>query len=153
MERLEQRGGGGSRVMQVSNATTLPVIEATSACVTVTLLGGQQVALHPSDVAVYPAGQPWRATRTRVVNQAKTFQGLQYLWAGTSGFGYDCSGLTYSVYRDYGIRLSRDADQQAVRGTPVARSALRPGDLVFYRGSPSGAMSPCRHVRRRREHH
>jgi len=133
-------GVGGSKVMQVSNATMLPVVKATSAYVTVTLLGGQQVALRPSDVAVFAAGRPWGATRTRVVNQAKTFQGLQYLWAGTSGFGYDCSGFTYSVYRDYGIRLSRDADQQALHGTPVAKSALRPGDLVFYRESPSGSI-------------
>jgi cell wall-associated NlpC family hydrolase len=133
-------GVGGSKVMQVSNATLLPVVEATSAYVTVTLLGGQQVAVRPSDVAVFPAGQPWGATRNRVVDEAKTFQGLQYLWAGTSGFGYDCSGFTYSVYRDYGIRLSRDADQQAVHGTPVAQSALRPGDLVFYRDSPSGSI-------------
>jgi gamma-D-glutamyl-L-lysine dipeptidyl-peptidase len=133
-------GVGGGKVMEVSNAITLPVVEATSAYVTVTLLGGQQVALRPSDVAVYSAGQPWGATRTRVVDQAKTFLGRQYLWAGTSGYGYDCSGFTYSVYRDYGIRLSRDADQQAVHGTPVARSALQPGDLVFYRGSPSGTI-------------
>ena len=136
-------GVGGSKVMQVSNATRLPVVEATSAYVTVTLLGGQQVALRPSDVAVIAAGQYWGATRNRLVNEAEAFQGLQYLWAGTSGFGYDCSGFTYSVYRDYGITLSRDADQQAVHGTPVALSALRPGDLVFYRESPSG---PIGHV-------
>lgn len=136
-------GVGGSKVMQVSNATMLPVIQATSAYVTVTLLGGQQVALRPSDVAVFTAGQSWGATRNRVVDQAETFLGLQYLWAGTSGFGYDCSGFTYSVYRDYGIGLARDADQQAVHGTPVAQSALRPGDLVFYRASPSG---PIGHV-------
>ena len=125
-------GGGGSKVMQVSNATMLPVAEATSAYVVVTLLGGQHAALRRSDVAVHPAGQPWGATRTRIVNEAKKFLGRQYLWAGTSGYGYDCSGLTYSVYRDYGIRLPRDAGRQAVHGTPVARSALRPGDLVFY---------------------
>jgi gamma-D-glutamyl-L-lysine dipeptidyl-peptidase len=136
-------GVGGSKVMQVSNATVLPVVAATSAYVTVTLLGGQQVALRPSDVAVFAAGQSWGPTRNRIVNQAETFLGLQYLWAGTSGFGYDCSGFTYSVYRDYGIGLARDADQQAVHGTPVAQSALQPGDLVFYRASPSG---PIGHV-------
>ena len=131
-------GVGGSKVMLVSNATTLPVVKATSAYVTVTLLSGQQVALRPSDVAVFAAGQSWGATRTGVVNEAKKFLGLQYLWAGTSGYGYDCSGFTYAVYRDYGIQLPRDANRQAVRGTPVARTALRPGDLVFYSDRPSG---------------
>ena len=131
-------GVGGSKVMQVSNATMLPVTEATSAYVTVRLLGGQQVALRPRDVAVFAAGQSWGATTNRIVGQAETLQGLQYLWGGTSGWGYDCSGFTYAVYRDYGIRLSRDADQQAAHGTPVARSALRPGDLVFYAQSPGG---------------
>lgn len=125
-------GVGGRKVMQVSNATMLSVVEATSAYVTVRLLGGQQVAVRPGDVAVFATGQPWGATRSRVVNEAKAFLGLQYLWAGTSGFGYDCSGFTYSVYRDFGIRLPRDADQQARYGAPVALSALRPGDLVFY---------------------
>jgi cell wall-associated NlpC family hydrolase len=136
-------GVGGGKVMQVSNATILPVTEATSAYVAVTLLGGQQVALRPSDAVVFTTGQSWGPTRNRLVKQAETFQGLQYLWAGTSGFGYDCSGFTYAVYRDFGITLSRDADQQAAHGTPVAKNDLRPGDLVFYRQSPSG---PIGHV-------
>ena len=37
--------------------------------------------------------------------------------------------------------LSRDADQQASHGTAVARASLRPGDLVFFRGSPGGMIS------------
>jgi gamma-D-glutamyl-L-lysine dipeptidyl-peptidase len=65
------------------------------------------------------------------------------LWAGTSGFGFDCSGFTYSVSRAYGVTLSRDADQQAVHGTPVTRTALQPGDLLFFRDSSTG---PVGHV-------
>jgi hypothetical protein len=58
--------------MQVSNATNLPVAEAASAYVAVTLLGGQQVALRPSDVVEFTTGQYWGPTRNRLVKQAET---------------------------------------------------------------------------------
>ena len=53
---------------------------------------------------------------------------------GRAGFGFDCSGFTSTIYQVYGITLPRDADPQAAdsRGRPVDKSALQPGDLLFY---------------------
>ncbi len=133
-------GFSGSHVMQVSYDTRLPVVRSTATYVLVQLIGGRQVALRPSGVVLHKAGTSWGATGAKVVAEARKFIGLQYLWGGTSAYGYDCSGFTYSVYHAYGVTISRDADQQAVHGTAVARSSLRPGDLVFYRGSPGGMI-------------
>ena len=73
-----------------------------------------------------------------VIAQAKRFLGVHYLWGGLSAWGYDCSGIIWAVYREHGRTIPRDADPQFHHGTPVARSALRPGDLLFF-GSPGYA--------------
>jgi gamma-D-glutamyl-L-lysine dipeptidyl-peptidase len=134
-------GVAGTGVMLASYDTRLPVVRATATYVEVTLIGGQKAAVRRSDVVLHAAGSSWGLTRARVVAEARKFLGLPYLWAGTSGFGYDCSGFTYSVYHAYGQALSRDADQQAVHGTFVLRTALQPGDLVFFRDSATGPIS------------
>ncbi|UUZ79250.1 C40 family peptidase [Paenibacillus sp. P26] len=71
-------------------------------------------------------------TGPQLVETARQFVGLPYLWAGTSGFGFDCSGFTYSLYRFYGIAIPRDAKDQEVAGTKVKPEELQPGDLLFY---------------------
>ncbi len=131
----------GTRVMRMSYDTRLPVVRATSGYVEVSLIGGGTGALRRSDVVLRRAGAAGDVTRARLVGEARRFLGLPYLWGGTSGIAFDCSGFTYAVYRFYEITLSRDADQQAVHGAYVARGALRPGDLVFFRGSAGGPIS------------
>jgi cell wall-associated NlpC family hydrolase len=116
-------------------------VVVTSSYVEVVMLDGRHRFLSRTVVALHDVGAPWGPfMRTRVVTEARRFLGLQYLWAGTSGFGFDCSGLTHSVYRALGVTIPRDADAQYARGAKIAlRSGLRWGDLVFFR-NPSGVI-------------
>jgi cell wall-associated NlpC family hydrolase len=71
-------------------------------------------------------------TRADLVRTAEQFLGLRYLWGGLSAWGYDCSGLTWAVFRTHGITIPRDADAQFAAGRPVALRDAKPGDLLFY---------------------
>jgi len=87
------------------------------------------------------ATRPLPRTRADLVRTAKQFLGLHYLWGGLSAWGYDCSGLTWAVYRAHGITIPRDADAQFAAGTPVALSQVQPGDLLFYEHPVVGHVS------------
>lgn len=106
-------------------------------------------------VELYEGGSGWiqRAqvcvdskflTLNQMLDLTGQFLGLPYIWGGTSSFGYDCSGFVQMLWRQMGIFLPRDANQQI--NDPlcyeVAWSDLRPGDLLFY-----GSSADCiRHV-------
>lgn len=56
-----------------------------------------------------------------------------YLWGGRSPFGIDCSGLTQVIFKMMGIKLPRDAYQQAELGETIDFAAqAREGDLAFF---------------------
>lgn len=112
---------------ELSYGTRLPVISSTATTyVLATPLGPRSLATaDASTVTMTPSGEA-------VVREAAKFVGLPYLWAGTSGYGFDCSGLTYAVYRQFGVTLARDAGDQSAEGRPVSRDELQPGDLMFF---------------------
>lgn len=59
----------------------------------------------------------------------------KYLWGGTVGPNFDCSGLMQTAFASVGIWLPRDAYQQEAFTQAIALSDLQPGDLVFF-GTP-----------------
>ena len=129
------------RVLQISYATRLPALSWTDAAVEVATPDGARAWVARAAVSLRAAGeQPEAPNGAQVVAEARRFAGLPYLWAGTSGFGFDCSGFTSSVFGVLGVTIPRDAGPQSTFGRAVkSRSALRAGDLVFFRNS-SGAV-------------
>ncbi len=125
------------RALEVSYGTRLPVVAVAGEALEVALVGGEHAYVRRTAAALHTTGAAWPPlSGARLVAEARRFLGLQYLWAGTSGFGLDCSGLTHRVYKALGVTIPRDAGPQATVGRRVAtRSALRAGDLVFFRTS------------------
>jgi cell wall-associated NlpC family hydrolase len=97
----------------------------------------------PLPVVKAPQAAPTRTTQAhsrlafgvRVVDYAKRFRGVRYVYGGTTPrSGFDCSGFVRYVYAHFGIALAHSSYAQFDRGRRIARSALRPGDLVFFDG-------------------
>jgi hypothetical protein len=55
-----------------------------------------------------------------------------YLWGGTVGPNYDCSGLMQAAFAASGIWLPRDSYQQEAFTQTIKIEELLPGDLVFF---------------------
>jgi len=72
---------------------------------------------------------------TRVVDYAKKFVGIRYVYGGSSPrSGFDCSGFVRYVYAHFGVSLPHSSYAQFADGRRVSRRSLRPGDLVFFDG-------------------
>lgn len=83
---------------------------------------------------------------SRVVEYAKQYLGYRYVYGGSSpSSGFDCSGFTYYVYKQFGINIGRTATAQLYTGTKVGLNELRPGDVVLFERTYS-TSSPASHA-------
>jgi len=61
------------------------------------------------------------------------YVGYNYLYGAESPEeGFDCSGLVYYVYQQFGHELHRTAAAQATNGVHVELDALEPGDILCF---------------------
>lgn len=76
----------------------------------------------------------------QVVDKALSYLGVKYVYGGASPSGFDCSGLSYYVYKQFGVTLNRSSSAQTSNGYKVSKSELMPGDLVFFSSPGSSSV-------------
>ena len=84
-----------------------------------------------------------------IVDTAKSYLGVNYVYGGASPSGFDCSGFTMYVYSQHGYSLPHSATSQwqSGLGTRVySISELQPGDLVFFNDPSRNAGKACSHA-------
>lgn len=78
------------------------------------------------------APQPHNADlASQVLEYAKKYVGVKYVYGGESPKGFDCSGFTQYVFEHFDIKLPRSAAEYDDIGTKVSRNDIKPGDLVL----------------------
>ncbi len=78
--------------------------------------------------------------REDVVQYAKQFVGTKYLYAGKDPRGFDCSGFTHFVWKEFDVSLSGSSRMQEDQGTPISVSKAKAGDLIFFRREKHGRV-------------
>ena len=84
-----------------------------------------------------------------VVSFAKQYLGTRYVYGGSSPSGFDCSGFTMYVYKNFGYSLPHTAtgQWQSGYGTRIYNiSELQPGDLVFFCDPSRSNGKACSHA-------
>jgi len=84
----------------------------------------------------YPESETYGASPApkTLASTALKFLGVKYRYGGDApGEGFDCSGLVaYAAEKSLGLKLPRQARDQAKLGISVDRDELKRGDLVFF---------------------
>lgn len=77
----------------------------------------------------------------QIANLVKQFLGQRYIYGGSLPGGFDCSGLTSYVYKQFGITIPRTSAGQATFGQSIARANVQPGDILIYTTNGTGKPS------------
>lgn len=74
-----------------------------------------------------------------LLDYANTFIGTRYRRGGRSTKGFDCSGFTIHVFKEFGYSLGASSRSQYVQGEEIdQKSDILPGDLLFFGGRAGG---------------
>lgn len=127
--------GSTVAVAAVAVATTAVVSDAMPMPERAMMFAGDINRLIGSRPVAAASAEPSSGNRIQnVLKRALALLGTPYRWGGATTAGFDCSGLVGYVFRTtLGIELPRVSRDMASSGELVEdRSALSPGDLVFF---------------------
>ncbi|WP_141433244.1 C40 family peptidase [Bacillus sp. 03113] len=120
------------QTLEISFQTVLPLIEDLKDGIKVQTPTGAGV-IKKEDASIFSSLNAIpKGSGENIVSNGEQFLQLPYLWGGVSGFGYDCSGFSYSMCKANGYVIPRDAHEQAVQGEKIQLTEIMPGDLLFF---------------------
>lgn len=83
-------------------------------------------------ISTYDSGT-LNSQQKAIINEAKKYIGVPYVWGGSTPDGFDCSGLVQYVYKHaINLDLPRVTTQQELCGQEVSLNDIQPGDLLFW---------------------
>jgi len=93
------------------------------------LSGNQELTTESIEV-----GDNWIpfTKKDEILETAKEYLGVEYVWAANGPSSFDCSGYTKYVFKQNGITIPRYSGSQANVGIKVSYNELQEGDLVFF---------------------
>ncbi len=75
---------------------------------------------------------PTTDQRAKVIAFAEKYLGVKYEYAGSDPKGFDCSGFTSYVMKNFDVTLDRTSSAQSGNGAAVDVDEVQPGDLLFF---------------------
>jgi cell wall-associated NlpC family hydrolase len=131
--RAAEAAAAAARAQAVRAALAQAAAAAAAAAAARTAAASVPQALNHVTAALPPLPNSSQAAKAVQVAMAQI--GKPYVWAGAGPNVFDCSGLTMYAWGAAGVLMPHSAAAQYAMFPHVDRSALQPGDLVFF-GSP-----------------
>ena len=137
----------GEVLASVNSGTIVTVTGLVDGCYSVTCQYGTESYIRSDFVDL--TASSISSSNSSIISFAKQYLGTRYSYGGASPSGFDCSGFTMYVYKQFGYSLPHTAtgQWQSGIGTKVySIGALQAGDLVFFNDPSRNAGKACSHA-------
>ena len=151
-DTLNVRSGAGtsySVISKVHKGDTVNIVGSSNGWYKIELSNGKTGWVSADYVSLGSSSNNSNSSSSTTTNKAQAIVdlatkqiGKPYVWGAEGPSSFDCSGLTYYVFKNaVGISLPRTSTEQSKTGTTVSKSNLQPGDLIFSSTNGTGNVS------------